>query len=403
MSEGATDFGPPYWQEGDFSSVNGYPRYSPDELDRRDRWLGDTMVDRGLDAIVIGGVTSPLEAAVQFFSNWPPLAHSYLLAFADGSRALLVRLWNHLPDAELIAATEDIRYGGDTPAEQAEAVAAELARRGCRQVGLIGTIPHGDLASLQGRLAGAELMDLNADYQSFRLVKTDEEMAFTRIGSRMNDAAVAAMVESIKPGMREYEIARIIEDVYLAHRGVNLIHFTLSTSMADPDRNVPHQNHPDRVIESGDVVVTEISTTFWGYSGQILRSFAVGEEPTPLYQSLHDVAEAAYRSIVDRLRPGVTIGEILDAANVIDEAGFGIWDDLVHGFGGGYLPPIIRTRQSRGATHADDFALPDGSLIVVQPNVISGSAGVQVGNSIQITAEGAEATQHHPMGFLRCG
>jgi hypothetical protein len=111
----------------------------------------------------------------------------------------------------------------------------------------------------------------------------------------------------------------------------------------------------------------------------------------------------AYHGIVDVLRAGTTIGEVLDAAQVITEAGFDIWDDLVHGFGGAYLPPIVRTRANRGATHPDDFAYPDGTLLVVQPNVIDGQAGVQTGNSLQITAEGAVSTQHQPLTMIRCG
>ena len=32
---------------------------------------------------------------------------------------------------------------------------------------------------------------------------------------------------------------------------------------------------------------------------------------------------------------------------MITDSGFDIWDDLVHGFGGAYLPPIVRTRANR--------------------------------------------------------
>ena len=396
-------FGPPYWREGDFEEANGYPRYSAGELDRRHAWLGAVMAEQEFDGVVVGGVSAPHDAAVQFFTNWPPGAQSYLVALPDEAPTLFVRLWNHLPDARLIAAVDDIRYGGDTPGEQARKVASHLARRGSTKIGMIGTVVHGDLDEFRRSIPEAEWTDLNPEYQAFRLVKAEEELVYTRIASSMNDAAVAAMVEQIRPGMREYELARVIEDVYLAHRAVNLIHFTLSTSMKNPDRFVPHQHQPDRLLAAGDVVVTEISTTFWGYSGQILRSFSVAAEPTPHYLELYETAEVAYRAIVDLLRPGVTIGEILDAADVIGEAGFGIWDDLVHGFGGGYLPPILRTRQSRGATHPDSFAYPEGSLVVVQPNIISDAAGVQVGNSVWITAEGPQSTQLHPMGFLRCG
>ena len=219
----------------------------------------------------------------------------------------------------------------------------------------------------------------------------------------MNDAAIAALAAQLRPGLYEYEVAKIIEDVYLGHRGVNLIHFSLSTPMDDPKVWVPHQYHPTRRLEHGDVFVTEISTTFWGYAGQILRTFTIAAEPTLRYARLHEVALETYGTIVDVLRPGATIGSVLDAADGISSAGFDIWDDLVHGFGGAYLPPIVRTRASRGATHADDWAYPEGALFVVQPNVIDGLAGVQVGNSLQITPGGAVSTQRYPIELIVCG
>jgi Xaa-Pro aminopeptidase len=227
-------------------------------------------------------------------------------------------------------------------------------------------------------------------------------MVFVEIASRMNDAAIEALAAELRPGVNEYEVARIVEDTYNAERGWNLIHFSLSTPMEAPEVCVPHQYHPDRTLQPGDVFVTEISTTFWGYAGQILRTFTIAADPTPRYARMHEVALVAYDRVVEVLRPGATIGEVLDAAEVITESGFDIWDDLVHGFGGAYLPPIVRTRANRGATHPEDFEYPDGTLLVVQPNIIDGQAGVQTGNSLQITPNGAISTQMQPTRMIRC-
>lgn len=396
------DFGPPYWEGGEFEQVEGFPRYPEREMRRRYRWALEAMEERGLDALLVGGATGPLQTSVQWFTNWPPQVQSYLVLSRSGDTRLFVRLWNHLPDALRIAVIDDVVYGGDTRAEQAEAVAAMLVALAARRVGVVGVVPHDDLAVLT-RETGAELVDFNPSYSRFRLVKSDDEMVFTRIASRMNDAAVAALAAQLRPGIREYEVARIIEDVYLGHRGVNLIHFSLSTPMTDPAVCVPHQQHPDRAIQAGDVFVTEISTSFWGYAGQILRTFTVAADPTPRYERLHEVALAAYRAIEETLRPGATVGAVLDAATLITDSGFDIWDDLVHGFGGAYLPPIVRTRASRGATHPDDFGYPEGTLLVVQPNVIDGDAGVQVGNSMWLIGDGVEVTQRYPTLMIRCG
>jgi Xaa-Pro aminopeptidase len=379
----------------------GYPRYSEAEMQRRLRWLTGVMAEHDIDVVLVGGASGPLETSVQYFSNWPPQVMSYLVFRPAQAPMLSVRLWNHLPDAERISVIDDVVYGGDTPADQARAMASRVA--GSRRVGLIGSIPHDDLAILHSEAPGSEFVSLNPAYQAFRLVKSPEEMTFTRIASRMNDRAVEALAAQLQPGVDEREVARIVEETYLGEGGVNLIHFSLTTPMDDPRYQVPHQHHPDRTMQAGDVFVTEISTTFWGYAGQILRTFTIGADPTPRYTRLFQVASEVYDAIVSRLAPGVTVGELLDEAERVTEAGFDIWDDLVHGFGGAYLPPIVRTRASRGATHSDDWAYPEGALIVVQPNVIDGLAGVQVGNSIWITADGPEVTQGFPMEMIRCG
>ena len=391
----------------DVENVNGFPRYSPGEMRRRHDGLDRIMQAHDLEMVVIGGATAPLETSIQYFSNWPPLVESYLVWRRGGDPTLVVRLWNHVPDAERVSVVSDVRYGGDTPPAQAATV-AEVVRsseHNIERVGLIGPIRLADAEVFTAELPTTRLVDLSADYRALRTIKSEEELLFTRIAAAMNDDAVAAMQAQIRPGINEYEMARIVEDVYLAQRGTNLIHFTLTTPMAAPEFCVPHQYHPDRVVQAGDVVVTEISTNFWGYAGQILRTFSVAADPTPLYQDLHDTAVDAYTTIRNVLRPGTTVGDILDTAEVIHQAGFSIYDDLVHGFGGAYLPPIIRTRRTRGATHPDDHVYAAGTVLVVQPNVITPDlkAGVQVGNALHITNDGVEELQHHPLEFLRCG
>ncbi len=393
----------PFWSSGEFDQVNGFPRYPAAEMHRRHSWIGEIIDELELDAVVVGGATGPLDTSVQFFSNWPAQVQSYVVFALNEPPHLLVRLWNHLPDAQRIATFQDVRYGGDTPAQQASKLAEDLDHHGSKRVGLIGVVPHADYDTLRSTIPDAVFVDLNGRYQSFRLVKSEAEMVFTRIGSRMNDAAVAALAASLKPGLNELDIARIVEETYLDQRGVNLIHFSLTTSMADPQIVVPHQHHPDRSIAAGDVFVTEISTTFWGYAGQILRTFVIAAEPNRRYARLHEVALETYTTLTNLMRPGVTVGRLLDAADMVSAAGFDIWDDLIHGFGGAYLPPILRTRANRGATHPDDFAYPQGTLLVVQPNVIDGQAGVQVGNSMQITPEGPAVTQSYPTEMIMCG
>lgn len=391
----------------DFSDIphaDGYPTYSEGELARRHSALREILDREGLDVALVGGAAGPHETSVQYFTNWAPLNNSYFLFPREGEPVLFVRLYNHLEDAKTIAVVDDVRYGGDTDHDQIDAVVAELAHRGLASTGIggIGPIPFSDAMRISE--LGRRLVDLTGPYQQLRFVKSEEELRFIAVASSFNDRAIEALGAELRPGLPEYAIARIVEDAYLAERGTNLIHFTLATSMQDPDRAVPHQYPPDRVLERGDVFVTEISTLYWGYAGQVLRTFTIGSPPTDLFAELHSVALDAYETLTGELRAGTTVGELLDAAEVIHDAGFTIEDDLIHGYSGGYLPPILRTRRTRGATHPDDFVYPADAIVVVQPNVttLDKRAGVQVGNSLHITNEAAVSTQHAPMAIMEC-
>src|SRR5260370_32721454 len=123
--------------------------------------------------------------------------------------------------------------------------------------------------------------------------------------------------------------------------------------------------------------MAEISAQFWEYPGQVLRSFSVGADPPPLYKKLHRAAEAALQAILAILKPGTTAQEVIEAAGIIEEQGFTTLDDLVHGFGGGYLPPVLGS-QSRPAGPGPDFRVRRGMTPRVHPNVCTpdGAAGV---------------------------
>jgi Xaa-Pro dipeptidase len=174
--------------------------------------------------------------------------------------------------------------------------------------------------------------------------------------------------------------------------------------MANPDLCVPPQHHSSRRLQNGDVMFVEFSGNFWDSPGQVLRTITVGAPPTPLYQKLYDTAEAAFYAVTNVLRAGVSADKIVEATRLIEDAGFSIYDDIVHGFGGGYWPPVLGTT-SRPAGPIPDLKLEANMTIVVQPNVITKDekAGVQVGEMVRITDTGCERMHEAPWGLLRIG
>ena len=121
-----------------------------------------------------------------------------------------------------------------------------------------------------------------------------------------------------------------------------------------------------------------------------------------MYRELHAVADAAFDAVAAVLKDGVMPQQIIDAAGVIEDAGFTIIDDLLHGYGGGYLPPVLGSR-SRPSAQIPDAPLRAGMTVVIQPNVVTpdGKAGIQTGELVLVTATGIEPLHAIPRGFMR--
>jgi Xaa-Pro aminopeptidase len=334
--------------------------------------------------------------APQWVTGWPGTVEAFVVFRPAEAITMHVEWYNHVPLARRIARDVDVRWGEHHGIANA---VAELKQRGAKRVGLIGPLGAAKRKSLEESFA---VVGLDAEYVRLRLIKSEEEIEWLRLGAALSDAGFRALLEGTRPGLSERDLANLVERAYVGDGGTTFIHYIGVTSMANPHICVPPQYASSRKVQQGDVVFCELSAYWWDYAGQVLRSFTVDAEPTPLYAALHETAEAAFDAVTGVIRAGTTMQEIVDASGVIEERGFTIYDDLMHGFGGGYFPPILGTR-SRPAGPLPKMTLEQNMTVVVQPNVITPDqkAGVQVGELVRVTRTGFELLHSSPRGFFR--
>jgi Xaa-Pro dipeptidase len=374
------------------TSALPYPRFSDAEMARRREALAAELEAADASHAVVYGANRS-GPAVGWLTRWP-VTREALCVFTPGERdLLLVNFYNHVPNAERMATEAEVRWAGPKP--MATAI-EELDRRGARggRVAVVGPLDYRPYAALADF---AEPVPLDDAYTRLRLRKSAEELEWLRIGCGFTDDAVRAVHEGAAPGTDERELGNLAERAYVGRGGATHIHYFGAG-------NVPAQWPAARKLERGDVLSCEISASYWDYTGQLLRTFAVGDDPPALHRELHDVADAAFDAILERVRPGATAAELVEASAVIGDAGFTTRDDLVHGFVGGYLPPVLGDK-TRALEEVPDFTLEQGMTIVIQPNVVTPdeSAGVQTGELVAVTAAGAERLHDYERGLLRIG
>jgi Xaa-Pro aminopeptidase len=339
---------------------------------------------------------------VSWLTGWPVTREALLIVGPrETDDVLLVSFYNHVPQARRLS-----RVPVEWTGRNAITTALELLDSGGERparVGVVGPLPFGHYRTLADRVA--DVVDLNPSHTALRLVKSAEEVAALRKAAALTDAAVGALERALREGVTEHELVAELERSYVAAGGMHHIHYLGVTGMDDPSHCVPAQWPTSRRIRRRDVLTCEISVAVAPeYAGQLLRTFTVGAAPTPQYARLHAVAEETFEAIRTRLVPGTHARELAAAGAVVEAAGYTAVDDLVHGFGGGYLPPVI-DGPGRPSGPAPDLVLAAGMTVVVQPNVVTRdlTAGVQTGELLFVTDDGAQRLHDYPYGLHQVG
>ena len=379
-----------------------YPRFSTGEFARRHAAARSSMAAAGLDALVVygnSGISRHNHADIHYLCGFLGNRNNYVVLPARGEPVLFVQSYNHVPNAREASSIRTEWGGRDSAATVAKFLIDTGLRAGT--LGYAGEVPVQNYLTWQKELAGWQFKDVTGTFRRLRLIKSAEEIEWLRKGAALTDAALESLIAKVKPGMREYELGAIVEATALHSGGLPHLCYLSSGPQTGASACVPRQNLSHRVLERGDVINTEISISYGGYSGQMHRPIFLQAEPSELYRRLWDTALEAYTRCVAVLRAGATSEDVLDAANVIDERGFTINDGFLHGFGIGLLAPSIGTRQAQRGVPKPLFIFEADMCVVVQPNVVTRDerAGVQLGNLFRITKDGAECLHRLPLEY----
>ena len=377
-----------------------FPRFSSDEMASRHAKVKTLIDEAGVQGLLVYG-SGRFASEVYWLTDWPGGREAYLLFQQERDPVALVQLYNHVPMARVLSVIEDVRWAG---ANTAAGVAGLISERGLgdMRIGLVGSIPHSHYQKMKDRFPRVEFVDLNGKFRLLRTIKSEAEIERIRFASELTDLSMQSLAEGLKPGMREDEIAVLIEPVYLKAGGYAGIHFMTTMPMRAPHFPVPAQYQSFRRLERGDCLTTEISGSYWGYSGQIHRTFSLGEGPTPEWRELHSVAVETFEAIATVIKDGTSTREVEEAAEIIHRRGYTIYDDLLHG--ANQYPPIIQTRTTARHEGAE-MIFRENMAVVIQPNVITKDEkmGLQFGETVVVRNNGCETLNSFPREWIVCG
>jgi len=331
--------------------------------ERLDRVLG-AMQERDVDLLLLGR-----EGNARYVSGARRLWLGGTRAFAPGCAVVRATGAVHL-----LSVTDD-GIPSDIPPEQLypiswnpmnllAPVVGAPGVAGARRVGVDGITPLFEQL-LTGMLPGADLVDGESLMRSVRRQKSAADIDAIRAAAAVADDAMAAVVDAMRPGVREIDLVGVFDERMAAH-GVTTPAYDAIVSVVE--EGAVGQWSTDRVIDDGDLVTISAGVLADGWEASVARTWPCGELRSE-HRSSWAQWWSAWNALVDRARPGTPVGEIRDAGEV----------DL-HGVGASY------------EVLADDDVLEPDTVVALELR----HAGILGGETLLVTADGCEPLTRAP-------
>lgn len=221
-----------------------------------------------------------------------------------------------------------------------------------------------------------------------RMVKDEGELELIKKAEQIGDAAFSHIVNMIKPGVSEADIALELE-FFMKRQGASGLSFDTIVA-SGPNSSMPHAQVTSRKIKRGDFVTMDFGCVYKGYCSDMTRTVAVGEPEEEMKQVYRIVLEANCRAM-EGIRAGKRCDDIdALARDYIKECGYG--EHFGHGLGHGVGLDI----------HEEPRFSPKCNVVTRQNMVITdepgiylpGRFGVRIEDLVVVKEDGYERLSH---------
>ena len=229
---------------------------------------------------------------------------------------------------------------------------------------------------------GLELVPTRGLVEAIRMVKTAEEIEILRLVARIAGRAFDRVRAAIQPGMRERDVAFLLEQTF---RELGADGASFETIVAAGERGaLPHGRASDRVLERGDLVVVDFGARAGGYNSDTTRTVVIGE-PSAEQRRVIDAVARAQQESMKLMRPGMTADAVdRRARETLASQPHAFQHGLGHGIG-------LQVHERPYLSASDETPLRPGMVITNEPGIyIPGWGGVRLEEMVLITESGPE-------------
>lgn len=166
-------------------------------------------------------------------------------------------------------------------------------------------------APKQSMLAPSSIIDLSYQLHAMRRLKSSAEIAIMREAAKISADAHKRAMQFVKPGVFEYQLEAEIHHEF-AMRGAK---YPAYSTIVGSGRNacILHYTENSEKIKDGDLVLIDAGCELHGYAADITRTFPANGRFSAPQKALYQLVLDAQSAALQRLTPGNTIGQAMQA------------------------------------------------------------------------------------------
>ena len=380
---------------------NLIPQLSLAERDRRYKSVREGMAQQGIDILLLPANTSRWEQmmadsryltciggfATETFTVFPLEGEVTAFVFNRAAWWKQVQGW-----------VSDVRDGRNHWAQNAiERLKETGFKRGKIGIsglsGLLrapdGIIPHATVKALKDAFPRAEIENATSLMQDVRAIKSQEEVSFLERSMQIIEKMIETMKESARPGATEKELYGAMIHAMLSNGGELPTLFFLSTG---PELTQSSFVPTNRVIQMSDRVISEIEAKYGGYAAQAVSPLVLGR-PQGDYADMVDVSAACFHAVLEKMRPGVSFGTLVDTyRETVERHGKGkyLWSHpMMHARGLGDDGPALMG--DKDVERLGSKELQSGMVFILKPQIrlAHGKGRASIGDTVVVSENSA--------------
>ncbi len=230
--------------------------------------------------------------------------------------------------------------------------------------------------------------------EALRAIKDDAEIVRVDAAQQLTDAAFTYILERIRPGVTEAELALDLE-FFMRKGGSDGLAFVPIVA-GGPNSALPHAKITQRAFQEGDFVKLDFGAKVDGYCADMTRTVVLGTA-SEKQRAYYDAVLAANLAGIAAVAPGVA-GRDVDAAAraVIDGRDFGSL--FTHGLGHGVG---LEVHEAPSVGPRSEDTLGAGHIITVEPGVYEpGFGGVRIEDLVVVVDGGSRVLARSPKDLI---